>query len=74
MFSCGMTDVECLEFGQLTVESTLFGSVVSYTCDSGYILVGDAMRTCTLSGWSGSNPICGKLIRLVIHPSGAVCM
>ena len=70
VFDCGMTDVEFPDFGQLTVESTLFGSVASYSCDSDYTLVGDAMRTCTLSGWNGSNPICGKL-RLVIHSSGA---
>ena len=57
-----MTDLIVPVNGQLTVDSTLLDSVASYTCDSGYILVGDAMRTCTASGWSGGNPICGKVI------------
>ena len=48
VFSCGTTDLAPPVNGQLTVESTLFGSVASYSCDSGYYLVGDAMRTCLL--------------------------
>ena len=59
---CGLINLTAPEFGQLimTIESTLLDSVVSYTCDSGYTLVGVAMRTCTASGWSGTNPVCGK--------------
>ena len=60
VFSCGTTDLASPVNGQLTVESTLFGSVASYSCDSGYYLVGDAMRTCLLSGWNGTNPVCGN--------------
>ena len=60
VFDCNMTDLIDPEFGLATVDSTLFGSVVSYTCDSGYTLVGDSMRTCTLSGWSGTNPVCSS--------------
>ena len=56
VFSCGTTDLAPPVNGQLTV----FGSVASYACDSGYTLVGDAMRTCLLSGWNGTNPVCGK--------------
>ena len=57
-----MTDLTAPVNGQLTVDSTLLDSMASYTCDSGYTLVGVAMRTCTVNGWSGANPICGKVI------------
>ena len=36
--------------------------MASYTCDSGYTLVGDAMRTCTVNRWNGTNPVCGKVV------------
>ena len=35
------------------------GTVSTYTCNGGYLLVGDETRTCQESGqWSGSQPIC----------------
>ena len=63
MFDCGMTDITAPVNGQLTVDSTLLDSMASYTCDSGYTLVGDAMRTCTVNGWNGTNPVCGKVLQ-----------
>ena len=63
MFDCGTTDLTRPDNGQLAVvDTTLLDSVASYTCDSGYTLVGVAMRTCTVDGWNGTNPICGKVI------------
>ena len=57
-----MTDLTAPVNGQLTVNSTLLDSMASYTCDSGYTLVGVAMmRTCTVDGWNGTNPVCGKV-------------
>lgn len=45
---------------QLTVGPTVFGSVATFSCDADFNLVnGDAMRTCQLTGWSGTNPECG---------------
>ncbi|XP_013396521.1 sushi, von Willebrand factor type A, EGF and pentraxin domain-containing protein 1 isoform X2 [Lingula anatina] len=45
-----------------TPQGTRFGSKVTYTCDSGYMLQGDAERTCEAQGiqgvWSGSKPQC----------------
>ena len=43
---------------------TTFGQTVTYSCDTGYNLVGDSNRTCQATGvWSGSEPICqGKLL------------
>ena len=34
------------------------GSIATYSCSTGYELVGNLMRTCTASGWSGSDPGC----------------
>ena len=60
VLDCGMANITAPELGQLSVESTLFGSVASYTCESDYILVGDEERTCSLNGWSGTQPECCK--------------
>ncbi len=40
-----------------------FGTVASYTCNTGYMLTGDVIRVCEVTGdWSGSEPTCtGKL-------------
>ena len=38
------------------------GSVASYGCNVGFILVGNETRTCGNDGtWSGDEPKCGKL-------------
>ena len=34
------------------------GSTVTYSCNTGYELVGNSVRTCTSSGWNGSSPLC----------------
>ena len=40
------------------------GTTANYSCDPGYVLVGETTRTCedtnsgTLGRWSGDNPIC----------------
>ena len=38
---------------------TTFRQTATYSCDTGYILVGDSTRSCQATGlWSGSIPIC----------------
>ena len=38
---------------------TTFGRTATYSCDSGYNLVGESVRTCLATGvWSGSAPTC----------------
>ena len=38
---------------------TEFGSVATYTCNTGFVLTGDGMRTCEATGmWSGKEPKC----------------
>ena len=46
--------------GQVTYTAgTLFGQTATYSCDSGYNLVGVSVRTCQATGvWSGSVPTC----------------
>ena len=44
---------------------TTFGQTATYSCNTGYNLVGDSTRTCQASGnWSGSAPTCqGVLLK-----------
>ena len=44
---------------------TTFAQTVTYSCDTGYELVGDSTRTCQATGnWSGSEPTCqGMLLK-----------
>ena len=45
--------------GQVRLTGTLLGSKATYTCDSGYILVGNDTRECLSSGrWSDEDPYC----------------
>ena len=38
---------------------TTFRQIATYSCNTGYSLVGDSTRTCQSSGfWSGNAPIC----------------
>ena len=47
------------ENGKVTVKDTFLGSVANYSCDPGYALIGDAMRTCLGDGtWFGNQPTC----------------
>ena len=47
---------------------TTFGQTATYSCNTGYNLVGDSTRTCQAEGnWSGSAPTCqGMLLTLVL--------
>ena len=44
---------------------TTFGQTATYSCNTGYSLVGNSTRTCQASGnWSGSAPTCqGVLLK-----------
>ena len=45
-------------------EQLVFGTVATHSCDEGYFLVGDSVRTCEGNGsnvggqWSGTGPVC----------------
>ena len=56
--------VDCLNLtspsnGQVSVSTTTFGSVATYTCEDGYMLMGFPMRECLSNGsWSQQEPVC----------------
>ena len=51
---------------------TTFGQTATYSCDTGYNLVGDSTHTCQANGmWSGREPTCQS--RLLLEPVCYVC-
>lgn len=52
-------DVGTVKYGTRQGSGTSYGSTVSFSCNSGYDIVGSAQRTCQQSGvWSGEQPRC----------------
>ena len=53
---------------------TTFGQTATYSCDTGYNLVGNSTRTCQAEGnWSWSEPACeGTFVINCFPPSDAV--
>ena len=47
-------------FGSVSAPNRDYGSVATFSCDTGFSLVGDEAKECLLSGlWSGGdNPTC----------------
>ena len=44
---------------------TTFGQTATYSCNTGYNLVGDSTRTCQAIGnWSGSVPTCERMLHI----------
>lgn len=63
VFDCGSTDIQRPVNGNVNLtEKTTIGSRAFFSCEVGFELVGDATRTCQLTGWTGSNPTCGTSI------------
>ena len=49
---------------------TTFGQTATYSCNTGYNLVGDSTRTCQATGnWSGSAPTCQSMLLKMISSS-----
>ena len=47
---------------------TTYGQTATYSCNTGYNLVGNSTRTCQATGmWSGSEPTCQGMLLLVSH-------
>ena len=45
--------------GQVNHTAGTFGQIATYSCNTGYNLVGDSTRTCQATGeWSGSESTC----------------
>ena len=63
--------------GQVTLTAgTSLGQTATYSCSTGYNLVGDSIRTCQATGvWSGRAPTCqGLCVYEVINPSYPMVM
>ena len=46
-------------YGQVALTGITFGSTATYSCNTGFILVGERTRTCQASGeWSGRAATC----------------
>ena len=50
------------------------GTVATFTCEGGYVLLpveeGGSTRTCEIGGWSGTNPTCSKLLVFLFCTEG----
>jgi len=52
-----------LENGDASSTTYTYGSRITYTCKTGYNLVGDAVRMCMDDGrWTGSMPVCQEIL------------
>ena len=49
-------------------DGTTFTQTATYSCDTGYNLMGDNTRTCQADGmWSGNQPTCMSESNLTVH-------
>ena len=52
-----------------------FNSTATYSCDNGYSLDGDSIRTCLVTGgWSGTAPTCTGIWYENSCISGVLCV
>ena len=70
--------VDCLNLtspsnGQVSLTTTTFGSVATYSCEEGYLLEGFPMRECQANGnWSEEEPVCASKLLYVVHVCHAI--
>ena len=49
--------------GQVSTTGTTLGQTATYSCNTGYNLIGGSTRTCQATGaWSGSPPTCQRML------------
>ena len=54
--------------GQINITGTRLGQTAIYSCDTGYNLVGDSIRTCQATGWwNGSAPTCERMLGMCVE-------
>ncbi|XP_032898882.1 complement decay-accelerating factor [Amblyraja radiata] len=54
--------------GWANVSSNVFGGKVTFHCNTGYLMVGRALRLCEAQGWSGQVPNCNA-VKCVAPPA-----
>ena len=80
LYTTGFFTVVCQSLsdpanGQVSSQeaATQYGSVVSYSCSTGFSLQGNAERMCLANGdWSGNEPTCNKGI--IYYASTRMCV
>ena len=71
LYLLNSTEILCEELqnptnGQVFMTGQSIGSTATYTCDSGYELIGDDRRTCEDGEWTGQEPTCVGIIHIHI--------
>ena len=70
-FECPGSDIATHSAGRVSFspepdEPHYVGTVATFTCENGYVLLpvggGGLTRRCQIGGWSGTNPTCSKLL------------
>ena len=52
--------------GSVDLPETVFRSSATYSCDSGFLLIGNDTRVCQEDGqWSGDDPVCQSKFEIV---------
>ena len=75
MVECG--NLSHPDNGMVSLSGIVLDSVATYTCDTGYDLVGNNDRTCLATGnWSGNEPTCieGKYNFIVVTTTTTHCV
>lgn len=49
------------ENGEVNPMDGVEGDTAVYSCNQGYMLVGDEIRTCGANGWSEVQPVCTEI-------------
>ena len=61
-------ELPAIENGMVSWSGLSPGGVATYTCDDGFILVGDPTRICRDDGtWSGEEPTCERKLLSPLH-------
>ena len=70
-FECPGSDIATHSAGRVSFspepdEPRYVGTVATFTCENGYVLLpvggGGSTRRCQIGGWSGTNPTCSMLL------------
>ena len=50
--------------GQLSLNGTVFETIATYTCDSGFKLIGNDTRVCQSDGTWSESPTCESILKM----------
>jgi hypothetical protein len=65
LFQVSCEEISAPSSGSFAISSNGTESTVTYSCDTGYILVGEGVRSCNSGGqWMSNTPECGECCHL----------